>query len=131
MSNNTQIILFIVSLFIIYYLLHLNENKITTNYREKDLSSINSTNIGFVKPEHRLLKIFNNISSGSKITLNGICNRYIYNKNTIDTSINDRLITIIKDLINSINKISNNDYYIKLDENVDYTDKGLKFCFIM
>ena len=31
----------------------------------------NSTNIGFVKPEHRLLKILNSVSSGSKIKLDG------------------------------------------------------------
>ena len=39
-------------------------------------STINNTNIGFVKPEHRLLKIFNTISSGSKIKLEGICTKY-------------------------------------------------------
>ena len=39
----------------------------------------NATNIGFVKPEHRLLKILNNISSGSKIKLDGKLHAYIYN----------------------------------------------------
>jgi hypothetical protein len=78
----------------------------------------NSTNIGFVKPEHRLLKILNSVSSGSKIKLDGKLSAYIYNKNTIDKSVEDRLSAIIKELINKINTISQNDYYIKQIENV-------------
>ena len=50
---------------------------------------INPTNIGFVKPEHKLLQILNNISNGDKIKLSGICNNFIYNKNTINTDLNE------------------------------------------
>jgi len=78
----------------------------------------NSTNIGFVKPEHRLLKILNSVSSGSKVKLDGKLSAYIYNKNTIDKSVEDRLSAIAKELINKINAISQNDYYIKQIENV-------------
>ena len=78
----------------------------------------NVTEQGFVKPEQRLLKIFNSISSASKITLDGVCTKFIYNKNTIDKSVEDRLTIIIKDLINTIQQISKNDYYIKQIENV-------------
>ena len=49
--------------------------------------NINENNIGFVKPEHKLLKILNNISSGTKIKLSGICKHYIYNKTTIDSNL--------------------------------------------
>ena len=66
--------------------------------------------MGFVKPEHRLLKIFSSVSSGTKIKLEGICQKYIYNKNTIDKSVEDRLTAIMKELINTINKIAQNDY---------------------
>ena len=41
---------------------------------------LNSTNIGFVKPEHRLIKILTSVSSGYKIILAGKCNQFIYNK---------------------------------------------------
>jgi len=84
-------------------------------YEEKER---NSTNIGFVKPEHRLLYIFNNISSGSKIRLSGKCSQFIYNKNTINTELNEKLTYLLKDIINSVNQISQNDYYIKKIENV-------------
>ena len=80
--------------------------------------NINENNIGFVKPEHKLLKILNNISSGTKIKLSGICKHYIYNKTTIDSNLNEKLTNLIKEVINSVNKISENDYYVKKIENV-------------
>ncbi len=83
-----------------------------------EINNNNPTNIGFVKPEHKLLKILNNISNGDKITLSGICNHFIYNKNTIDTNLNEKLTYLLKDIINSVNKISENEYYIKKIENV-------------
>ena len=78
----------------------------------------NPTNIGFVKPEHKLLKILNDISNGSKIKLSGKCSQFIYNKNTIDSELNEKLTYLLRDIINSVNKISRNDYYIKEIENV-------------
>ena len=117
--NNNQIIFLFLTIFILSYLLIMNDKSVlSNNYIKRNTSDINSTNIGFVKPEHRLLHIFNNISSGSKISLDNICNRYIYNKNTIDTIINERLTKIIKDIIKSINNISQNDFFIKNIENV-------------
>ena len=91
------------------------EEKIDVFYEEKNK---NPTNIGFVKPEHRLLNILNNISSGSKIKLSGTCSQYIYNKNTIDQDLNEKLTYLVKDIIGTINKISENSYFIKKIENV-------------
>ena len=91
------------------------EEKIDVFYEEKNK---NPTNIGFVKPENRLLNILNNISSGSKIKLSGTCNQYIYNKNTIDQDLNEKLTYLVKDIIGTINKISENSYFIKKIENV-------------
>lgn len=74
--------------------------------------------VGFIKPEHNLLKIFNNISSGAKIKLSGSCQKFIYNKNTIDQELNNKITYLIKDVIGTINKVSENNYYIKKIENV-------------
>ena len=115
--NNTELLILGAVVILIFYYLQLNGSSLSDSSIEKAYLR-NSTNIGFVKPEHRLLKIFNTISSGSKIKLDGICNRYIYNKNTIDSSVNDRLTAIMKELINTINHISQNDYYMKSIENV-------------
>ena len=90
----------------IFYNLQMNGKTLDTEHVSPHLDTKNATNMGFVKPEHRLLKIFNTLSAGSKIQLQGICNRFVYNKNTIDTSVNNRLTAIVKELINSINKIS-------------------------
>jgi len=113
---DTKLLLIIILFVIVFYVLQLDTDKLTSSYNGS--SPTNATNIGFVKPEHRLLKIFNSISSGSKIKLEGVCQKYIYNKNTIDKSIEDKLTAIMKDLINTINQISHNDYYIKQIENV-------------
>lgn len=114
---DSKFIILIVILIIIFYLFQLNQR-----YIKPDILNLNddknATNIGFVKPEHRLLKILNNISSGSKIKLDGKLHAYIYNKNTIDKSVEDRIVSILKKLIGSVNLISNNDYYIKQVENV-------------
>lgn len=78
----------------------------------------NETNIGFVKPEHRLLKILSSISSGYKMVLRGKCNKFIYNKHTISTELKDKLTFLIQDVISSLNHISQQEYYMKTLENV-------------
>lgn len=109
---DTKLLLFIVLIICVLYGFHSNSNTFLSV--EKD----NPTNIGFVKPEHRLLKIFNSISSGDKIKLDGVCTKVIYNKNTISKTDEEKYTLIIKDLISMINDISANEYYIKQIENV-------------
>ena len=74
--DNTKLIILLVIILFIFYNLQLNQS-VNLNHIEFNPSIENPTNIGFVKPEHRLLKIFNSISSGSKIKLKGICSKYI------------------------------------------------------
>lgn len=116
MSENNIVIGFILVLLFVFYNLKM-DNGLVENGTIPEKAK-NATNLGFVKPEHRLLKIFSSVSSGTKIKLEGICQKYIYNKNTIDKSVEDRLTAIMKELINTINKIAQNDYYIKQIENV-------------
>ena len=116
MSENNIVIGFILVLLFIFYNLKMDNGLVENGILPNKIK--NATNLGFVKPEHRLLKIFSSVSSGAKIKLEGICQKYIYNKNTIDKSVEDRLTAIMKELINTINKIAQNDYYIKQIENV-------------
>ena len=111
---------YILLILIIFILLLLSNNYINRDkvYQNKNINSLIDESIGFIKPEHRLLKIFNNISTGSKIKLDGKCNQYIDNKNTISKDLNDKLLILLKDAIHSINILSNNEYYIKKIENV-------------
>lgn len=127
MKENTLVIGFILVLLVIFYNLKMdkglivNEHKIANRLKMNksvEEKMKNPTNLGFVKPEHRLLKIFNSVSSGSKIKLEGVCHKYIYNKNTIDKGVEDKLTAIMKELINTISKVAQNDYYIKQIENV-------------
>jgi len=109
-----KLIIFLIILLIFYYATQMNNTYVDPIPHVAP----NNTNIGFVKPEHRLLKILNSLSSGSKIKLDGRLSSFIYNKNTIDKSVEDRLSAIMKELIGKINMISQNDYYIKQIENV-------------
>ena len=115
--NYLYLILIIILLFVIcnHFNVFLMNRKINTSYQGENKSP---ESIGFVKPEHRLLQIFNNISGGNKIKLAGNCNRFIYNKNTITPELNEKLVIIVKDIISSLNHIANNDFFVKTIENV-------------
>lgn len=110
--KNIYLYLFILSIIIIFYALSHSNKPL---YQEK---LINETNIGFVKPEHRLLMILNSVSSGHKIDLRGACKRYIYNRSTITSEMDNKLSDILKNIISGINKIAKNDFYVKGIENV-------------
>jgi hypothetical protein len=125
MKNNIFFIVLLVIL-IIYF---INTNTNLTDFIKKPFNhqatvgynhtpEENSTNIGFVKPEHRLLKIFDSISSSNKIKLDGTCQRFSFTKHTIDTNIEEYVTTILKEMINSLNTISSSEYYLKDIENV-------------
>jgi hypothetical protein len=104
----------IVILFLLYnyYINNKNNIKFVSSYYN------DKTSIGFIKPQHKLLHIFNNISSNSKIKLDGLCNKYIYNKNTIEKSYNDKIINLLNKTFKSISELTKNDYYIKNIENL-------------
>jgi hypothetical protein len=74
--------------------------------------------IGFVKPEHRLLKIFSSLSAGPKVKLGGICSHTIYNKNTLPVGLRETAIGLAKRLLNSVQQISQQEYYLKKLENI-------------
>tara|TARA_B100001094_G_scaffold143988_2_gene139502 strand:+ start:4351 stop:5376 length:1026 start_codon:yes stop_codon:yes gene_type:complete len=114
---DNKLIVLVLGILLFFYLLQMNHTTLT-GYNLNLKNDTNPTNIGFVKPEHRLLKVLNTISAGSKIRLDGKLHAYIYNKNTIDKSVEDRLSAIMKNLIGTINLLTENDYYIKQIENV-------------
>ena len=114
--NYLYIILIIIIFFIVYVKYPRSKYNLKTEYKGSNLDL--DKDFDFVKPEHRLLKIFNSISGGSKIKLNGSCSQYIYSKNTISPELKNKLINVLKDIIDSINSISECDYYIKTIENI-------------
>ena len=108
-----------IALIVVFYPMsdfNFPSKEVQSTYTEPKGS--NSTNLGFVKPEHRLLKILNSVSSGAKINFDGTCQKFIYNKNTIQTELNEYLVITMKGIINSINQISDTEYYLKEIENV-------------
>jgi hypothetical protein len=115
---NSRIIFGLLLLVVIINYLRIEDSKKLTTLKQDVIKEKNSTNIGFVKPENRLLKLFSNISSGKKIKLYGDCNRFVYHRNTIDKSVNDSLTDILKRMINTLNKVNISDFYVKNIENV-------------
>ena len=99
------------------YILHITKYNITSNYN-KESNDYFDKSVGFLKPEHRLIKILSDISSGNKVKLTGSCNNYIFNKNTISNELNDKLIKVIREILESIQQISKDDFYIKNIENL-------------
>ena len=77
-----------------------------------------STNLGFVKPEQRLMRLFSQVSSAAKIRLQGKTQEIIYNKNTIPKPFNDRVISLIKKMIDTIQSVTRQDYFVKRIENL-------------
>jgi len=125
MKNNTLFILLL--LFLVLFFIQQNTSIMDeiirpfnyspeVNYTQTKIN--NATNLGFVKPEHRLLKTFDSISSSNKVKLSGTCNRFSFTKHTIDTHIDEYIQTLLKDIIQSLNKIGTSEYYLKDIENV-------------
>ena len=68
------IVILVVILFLVdKYIITTKNYGIQSSYESPKTESI-----GFLKPEHKLLKILKNISSGSKIRLRGKCQKFVY-----------------------------------------------------
>jgi hypothetical protein len=116
--NYINLIITVAIFLFVFDRFFLKSNNINSNLLSNYKMDENKESIGFFKPEHRLLKILGSISSGSKINLNGNTKQFMYSKNTISTDLNEKIIYIIKDIINSINNISKTDFFMKKLENV-------------
>lgn len=92
----------IVILYIIYQL--LNEPKPKHN--------------SFKKPEHRLIQLLNNISSADKVVLKNITEKWSLNKNVIDNNLKQRVKDLIKKILNGINGISEEEFFMESIDNL-------------
>ena len=117
MNKNILVCLGVVALVFLFLNLRMTgSGGIVSSYIPTKVK--NATNLGFVKPEHKLLKVFSSISSGSKVKLSGTCTEFIYNKNTIEKTVNDRLVRVITTLIDTLQQVTSQEYYMKRIENV-------------
>ena len=107
-------------LVILYFLSHDNTNKKIYNHpHETNFSSdMTKKERGFIKPEHKLFDVLSKMSSGNKISLTGICESYIYTKNTLPSELQDDVLQLINYVLSTLNIISSSNYHIKEIENV-------------
>ena len=68
----------------------------------------------FVKPQHNLMFIFNEMSSKDKLVLDGDCQTNIYTKDTIPQNKNNYVIELLTVILKHVKNIDNQqDYYLK------------------
>ena len=68
--------------------------------------------------ENNLIETLSNISSADKVTLKNITEKFSLNKKVIDPTLNEKLLGIVKKVINGAGIASSNKYYAKTIENV-------------
>jgi len=67
----------------------------------------------FVKPQHELLRLLNDISSADKIYLKNVIEKKSFTNKTIDIELNDVVTSILKKIISGINGVSGKSFFIK------------------
>ncbi len=122
------ILLFVGIIFLIYHTTKVNptaqkliqpSKTIHMKYPENHMDLIPKNS--FVKPQHKLLNLLNDISSGNKIYLKELVKRESYTNKTIPEDLNNIIIKILKKVINSINGISETNFFIKDLETTHFT----------
>lgn len=68
---------------------------------------------GFVKPQHKLLNLLNDISSSDKIYLLNVVEKESFTSKTIERDLSDLVNHIMKKVINGINGVSELDLFTK------------------
>tara|TARA_A100001015_G_scaffold321632_1_gene453583 strand:- start:6430 stop:7482 length:1053 start_codon:yes stop_codon:yes gene_type:complete len=117
--KETKYILAFVFVGTIFYFLLMNGSRSGSGQRSGDTpKSLNSTNLGFVKPEQRLIRLFSQVSSGAKLRLQGETQEIIYNKNTIPKPFNDKVVSLVQTMIDTIQRVTRQDYFMKRIENL-------------
>jgi len=99
---------------ILFYFLLIESSKGNVSGK----AEVSHANLGFVKPEQRLLRLFSTVSSGAKLRLQGPVNEIIYNKNTIPKPFNDSVKALIQKMIDSIQSVTRQEYFMKRIENL-------------
>tara|TARA_B100000214_G_C23967072_1_gene628272 strand:- start:491 stop:1453 length:963 start_codon:yes stop_codon:yes gene_type:complete len=122
-----NVVIFTLVLLFIFYIIQRNSKFQNKNYpinsgeRGKDITS------GFdniFKTETRkekkikLLNAIRNISESDKVVLTEVVDKWSLNKNVIDPGTNKQSIEIVKDVMEKIGLLSDNNFYIKNIENV-------------
>ena len=116
-------LLMIIFICVVLYLLYLNYKPKVVTIKVSDVTSPidhslvikeNLKKDKFVKPQHNLLYIFNQMSSKDKVVLDGDCQTNIYTRDTIPENKNEYIIEILSIVLRHIKGIDNEqDYYLK------------------
>lgn len=116
-------LLMLIFICVVLYLLYINYKPKVINIKQSDItspidhSSVIKENLKrdkFVKPQHNLMYIFNQMSAKDKVILKGNCQTNIYTRDTIPENKNEYIIEILSIILRHIKGIDNEqDYYLK------------------
>ena len=115
--------LMLIFICVVLYLLYLNYKPKVITVKQSDVTSPidhslvikeNLKRDKFVKPQHNLMYIFNQMSAKDKVVLDGDCQTNIYTKDTIPENKNEYIIEILSIILKHVKGIDNEqDYYLK------------------
>ena len=101
----------VIFIFIIFFILN--------NLTEKNYQIVNiEGDLKDTKERNGLMQLLNDISSADKIILNGIIEEWGMTKGVIDEELNNQIISIIREVLNSISGISKYLFFVKKVENM-------------
>ena len=116
-------LLMIIFICAVLYLLYRNYKPKVITLKVSDTSSSSDHSLTireklqkdrFVKPQHNLLYIFNEMSAKDKVVLDGDCQTNIYTRDTIPANKNEYIIEMISIILRHVKDIDNKqDYYLK------------------
>ena len=101
-------LLMLIFICVVLYLLYLNYKPKVVSIKVSDVTSPidhslvikeNLKKDKFVKPQHNLMYIFNQMSAKDKVVLDGDCQTNIYTKDTIPENKNEYLIELSLDSV--------------------------------
>lgn len=105
---------------------------VINSLKEKNIKTVSLEGKAYPCEKNSLVKLLNDISSGDKVILENIKEKWSLNKNTIDENLRLKITDLIKEVLNTIKQMTEYNFFINNIENlyVMKDDKGNFRCVL-
>jgi hypothetical protein len=110
------IAVFILTIYLVMYKYRFKQTKEVIREENKELRK--KDNHSFQGPNHSILVTLNNIQASDKVTLDEVSEKWSLTKDTIDPLLNKKIVTFIRESLNTLGLFPLQDYYIHTIENI-------------
>lgn len=100
----------LILVFVIFFILN--------QLKEKNIQTISINKSIRPKEKNSLIKLLNDISSGDKVILKDIVEKWSLTKNTIDEELKSKISSLIKEVLLKIKEITDYSFYVNSIENI-------------